>query len=106
MRISPFLAACFVLAASPVVADDLAFTLINDSSAALVEFYVSPRHQDTWGEDLVSGSPLAAGTEGTVTIADGEAVCDYDLQFVMDNGADPTVVTQNLCELATFTLHD
>lgn len=104
MRSFALLTAVTIAAASPALAEDLVFNLINDSSLNLVEMYVAPHASDTWGENILYGQ-LDAGTQGDITIADGEATCDYDLRFVMDNGA--TVDgNQNLCELATFTLHD
>lgn len=104
MRSFALLTAVTIAAASPALAEDLVFNLINDSSLNLVEMYVAPHASDTWGENILFGQ-LDAGTQGDITIADGEATCDYDLRFVMDNGA--TVDgNQNLCELATFTLSD
>ena len=104
MRSFALLTAVTIAAASPALAEDLVFNLINDSSLNLVEMYVAPHASDTWGENILYGQ-LDAGTQGDITIADGEATCDYDLRFVMDNGA--TVDgNQDLCQLATFTLHD
>lgn len=97
--------ALLALTASPVMAEDLEFVLINNSSLKLVEMYVSPHEAEDWGENILSVPSVDPGTEGTISIADGEAVCDYDMRFVMENGND-VAGTQNLCELATFTLHD
>lgn len=96
--------AALVLAA-PAVAEDLAFTLVNNSSANLVELYVSPHEADDWGDNILTVDMLKAGEQGNVTIADGETTCDYDLRFVMDNGVTADG-TQDLCKLQTFTLHD
>lgn len=105
MRLLTLAAAFAITAAAPVFAEDLAFTLINNSSANLVEMYVSAHEADTWGENILSVDAVMAGEQGTISIADGETTCDYDMRFVMDTGA--TVDgTQNLCELGTFTLHD
>ena len=105
MRLATAVAALALAAASPACAEDLVFTLINNSSVNLVEMYVSPHSADTWGENILTVDALNAGEQGDITIADGEATCDYDMRFVMDNGA--TVDgSQNLCELGTFTLHD
>jgi hypothetical protein len=105
MRSVVLFAAVAIAAASPALAEDLVFTLINDSSVNLVEMYVAPHSSDSWGENILSVDTLAAGEQGEITIADGEETCDYDMRFVMDNGA--TVDgNQDLCELGTFTLHD
>ncbi len=45
------------------------------------------------------------GVSGDITIADGLDVCEYDLRFVTDSGAEATKA-QNLCEIATFTVND
>lgn len=104
MRTAACLTAAILLAASPALAEDLVFTLVNDSSLTLVEMYVSPHAAETWGENILYG-PVGPGEAGDITIADGETTCDYDMQFVMDNG-NTVAGSQNLCELATFTLHD
>ena len=104
MRSFALLTAVTIAAASPALAQDLVFNLINDSSLNLVEMYVAPHASDSWGENILYGQ-LDAGMQGDITIADGESTCDYDMRFVMDNGA--TVDgNQDLCQLATFTLHD
>ncbi|MCW1917272.1 hypothetical protein NX862_00735 [Rhodobacter sp. KR11] len=100
-----FALALIALAATPVMAEDLEFTLINNSSLKLVEMYVSPHEAEEWGENILAVPAVEPGTQGQISIADGEEVCDYDLRFVMDNGNDVSG-TQNLCELATFTLND
>lgn len=99
------IALALVLLATPAAAEDLQFTLINDSSLKLVEMYVSPHEQDSWGENILNVASVDPGTQGTISIADGETVCDYDMRFVMDNGNDVSA-TQDLCKLATFTLND
>ena len=104
MRLT-ILAAALTLVAAPVFAEDLLFELINASSANLQELYVSASQADEWGDDILGLDVLAAGEQGTVTIADGMTVCEYDMRFVMDSGV--TVDgSANLCELGSFTLND
>ncbi|MEO8242003.1 MAG: hypothetical protein ABI832_06790, partial [bacterium] len=99
------LTVAIALLAAPAWAEDLTFSLVNNSSVNLIELYVAPHASDDWGDNILTVDALNSGESGTVTIADGEATCDYDLQFSMDNGA---VVEgrQNLCDLDTYTLHD
>jgi hypothetical protein len=104
MRTLALITTAIIATSSPALAEDLVFTLVNDSSLNLVEMYVSPHSADTWGENILY-SELNAGEQGDITIADGETTCDYDMRFVMDNG-NTVDGNQNLCELATFTLHD
>ncbi|WP_374397354.1 hypothetical protein [Tabrizicola sp.] len=103
MRIA--LAATLILAATPVLAEDLVFTLVNDSSHTITEMYVSPTGVDQWGENILTVDAVDPGVSGDVTIADGSDVCDYDLRFVSAEGGEAEQ-TQNLCDLATFTVTD
>lgn len=104
-RSTPALAAALAVLAMPALAQDLVFTLVNNSSLNLVELYVSPHSADEWGDNILTVPALDAGAQGNVTISDGAGTCDYDLRFVMDSGA-TAEGTQNLCELETFTLQD
>lgn len=99
------LVACAVLAAGPALAEDLVFTLVNNSSHAIVEMNVSSVDEENWGENILMVDAIAPGTQGEVTIADGLTVCDYDLRFVTDTGIEATK-TQDLCEINTFTVND
>ena len=87
------------------MAEDLVFTLINDSSLTVVEMYVSPVGEEMWGENILTVDGVAPGVSGEVTIADGLDVCEYDMRYVSAEG-DEATDTQNLCELATYTLTD
>lgn len=100
------IAAAFVtLIATPVLADDLVFTLVNDSSHSITEMYVSAVGEDQWGENILTVESVDPGVSGDVSIADGLEVCDYDLRFVTAEGAEAEQA-QNLCEIATFTVSD
>jgi hypothetical protein len=103
MRIA--LAAIATLIATPTLAEDLVFTLVNDSSHSITEMYVSPVGEDQWGENILMVDSVEPGVSGEVTVADGLEVCDYDLRFVTAEGAEAEQ-TQNLCEIATFTVSD
>jgi hypothetical protein len=72
--------------ATPALAEDLVFTLVNDSSHTIVEMYVSPVGEELWGENILTVDAVEPGMSGDVTIADGLDVCDYDLRFVAPKG--------------------
>jgi hypothetical protein len=93
------------LMASPALAEDLVFTLVNDSSYTIVEMNVSPVDEELWGENILTVDSVAPGVSGDVTIADGLDVCDYDLRFVTEEGIEATQ-QQDLCEISTFTIND
>lgn len=90
--------------ATPVLADDLVFTVTNNSSDTLVELYASPTAEDNWGADIMAGQQLAAGEGGEVIIAGGSDQCDYDLRMVFASG-DTLEGTSNLCDAAGFTIN-
>ncbi len=94
-----------VLLASPTLAQELTFTLVNDSSHTIVEMYVSAVDEEEWGENILMVEGVEPGVSGDVSIADGLDVCEYDMRFVTDAGAELTQ-TQDLCVLATFTVTD
>lgn len=98
-------AVAVALAATPIFAEDLVFTLINDSSHTIVEMNVSPIDEELWGENILTVDAVEPGMSGDITIADGLDVCDYDLRFVSDEGIEATK-SQNLCEINTFTIND
>ena len=104
MHSRALLVAIALTAASPAVAEDLVFTLINNSSINITEVYVSKHSAETWEENILDGT-VDAGTQADITIADGETTCDYDMRFVGDNGATHEV-NQDLCELGSYTLTD
>jgi len=97
-------AALVALTATPALAEDLVFTLVNDSSHTITEMYVSPVGVDQWGENILFGA-VEPGVSGDVTIADGLDVCDYDLRFVSAEGGEAEQ-SQDLCDMATFTVTD
>lgn len=104
MRVG-FASVVAALFATPALAEDLVFTLVNDSSYTIVEMNVSPVDEELWGENILTVASVGPGVSGDVTIADGLDVCDYDLRFVTEDGNEATKA-QNLCEINTFTVND
>jgi hypothetical protein len=93
--------------ASPAVAEDIYFTLYNESSRSLHYFYASPSVSSNWGPDLLRGGhTLSAGYNGTVTIADGSTECYYDFKFIMADSSETVVEEINICELGSYTIYD
>lgn len=107
MRVTTLVSALFfsVAISAPAFAEDLVFSLSNESSLNLQELYVSASEAEAWGEDILGRDVLASGESGDVTIADGGEVCSYDMRFVMDNGS--TIEgSADLCENDVFTIND
>ena len=104
-RLPALAAGLSLFAASAAVAQDIEYTLINNASEILVEFYTGPVEADTWGEDLLGAQVLVPGESVTVIIADGEESCIYDLLFVFNDNTELTD-TVDICELASYELYD
>lgn len=93
--------------ALPVAAEDIYFTLYNESNRSLHYFYASPSTSTRWGPDLLRGGhTLRAGYNGTVTIADGSTECYYDFKFVMADSSETVVDDINICDLGSYTIYD
>ena len=101
-------AACLLAGTTrPAMAEDIYFTLINNSYRSLHYFYAAPSSDRYWGDDLLGGGhTLSAGHEGTVTIADGSTECLYDFKFVMQDGSESIVGEVDICSLGSYTIHD
>ncbi len=102
---SLILTAALTLLAVPALAEDLIFTLVNDSSVTITEMYVSKQSTDQWEDNILGDTTVDSGTQSDITIADGETTCDYDMRFVGESG-EVHEVSQNLCDLASYTLTD
>lgn len=92
--------------ASTAMAEDLEFFLINDSSADLIGFNVSPASSDAWEENLLDGGYLAPGYEIGVLIADGLETCVYDIRGQFSDGAEFEDYGLDLCDLGSYTFSD
>jgi hypothetical protein len=102
-----FAALALLGSALPALAEDIYFTLYNESSRSLHYFYASPSASRSWGGDLLAGGhTLRAGHTGTVTIADGSTECYYDFKFIMADGSETEVSEINICDLGSYTIYD
>ena len=103
-----FAAAAATLAlATPAVAEDLQFRVINNSSLDVDYFYASPSNQDAWGNDLLGpNNKLYSYTEGVATIADGSDQCVYDFKYVMSDGQTYYEEQIDICSLGSYTIYE
>lgn len=88
---------------APAMAQDMAYELVNNSGATLMEVYTSPADVGVWEEDILGADVLPSGTSATVTIADGRTQCDYDIRMIFDDG-DMLEDRVNICELGSYTI--
>ncbi|NJO10927.1 MAG: hypothetical protein HC873_16195 [Leptolyngbyaceae cyanobacterium SL_1_1] len=97
------------IAATPVMAyaafaDSLYFTLDNQTSRTLVEFYLSPLPSTGWEENVLF-SAVPQGSGGMIEVEDLHT-CEYKILAVF---ADDVLIEDydvNLCTLNTYTLID
>lgn len=89
-------------------AEDLIFTLKNDTSATLVRFHTSPVGVEEWEDDVFGSQVLEPGESIELTIADGRDVCEYDMRFEFDENSnlETTEDKQDLCKLGSYTIHE
>lgn len=94
--------------ASPSLAEDLVFTLKNDTDSTLTHFFTSPVGENSWKGDVFGNQTLEPGETIRITIADGRKVCKYDMRFEFQDSddLDTTTDTQDLCELGEYTIHE
>ncbi|OFX13458.1 MAG: hypothetical protein A2516_06765 [Alphaproteobacteria bacterium RIFOXYD12_FULL_60_8] len=87
-------------------AEDLTFTLENATSQDIEMLQISTVASSSWEEDILGNDVQPAGTNATITIADGQSVCEYDILITF---ADNTTIEDhnvNLCDLGTYTAHE
>lgn len=91
---------------APAFAEDLEFLLVNEGSANLVEFNVSPASSGNWEENLLDGGVLESGYEVGVLIADGATTCVYDIRGGFADGSEAEDYGLDLCELGEYSFID
>ncbi len=91
------------VAAQPLLAQELVFTISNNADAALTELYASPASADSWGSDIMGGQQLGSGEAAEVAIGDSAGQCDYDLRMVFSDGS-TLEDASNLCDTAEVTI--
>jgi len=92
-----------VATASPALAQDLQFTLINDSGVDIVAFHVSHSNSQYWEQDLLGSSILADGHQVDVVISDGLRTCIYDIRTEFADGDAHEDFGVDLCALGSYT---
>lgn len=99
------LLAATALVSTPALAQNVEFTLINESGFTLTYFYASASNDDNWGNDLLEEiGILESGYQGTVFIGDGSDQCLYDFRFETAEGPELEEFEIDICELDSYTL--
>lgn len=91
---------------SMVQAEDLEFLLVNDSSADVTGFFVSPKSSGNWENNLLHNGYLAPGYEIGVLIGDGLSTCIYDIRGEFSDGTTVEDFGLDLCDLGEYFFTD
>ncbi|MBX2865137.1 MAG: hypothetical protein KTR27_16415 [Leptolyngbyaceae cyanobacterium MAG.088] len=94
--------------ATPVLADDTGytFTLTNDTSVDMLEFYASPQTATDWEEDVLEDKTVEANGDWTIITVSGVRGCFYDFLAVFADGDKLEKYGINVCELETHTYYE
>jgi hypothetical protein len=105
--LSGLAALALAVGVSPATAQDIEFTLINDSSQTLHYFYAAPSNTSDWGDDLLGETgTLEPGYQATTFIYDGSDQCLYDFRFETAEGGLLEAWEVDICTLGSYTLTD
>lgn len=100
------LAAGFGLAAQPALAETLSFTLDNQTSNMIVQFYATPANGGTRSE-LLKKKGLFGGQTRKLTIADDSDACVYKIRAVFEDDSFYDVRDEvDFCESDSYTIAD
>ena len=88
------------------VAQDVAFSLTNNSTATMIELRVGESSNDTWDVDILDGEEIGPGETAEISVEDDLEDCEYDLQAVYDDGDTEEVFDVDLCELNDLDVED
>ena len=102
------LAALTIVAATGAAhAQNLDFTLDNQSSRNINYIYLSTPDAAEWGDDILGDTAVVpAASSGTVTITNAGDQCEFDIQFVLDNKQVIEELGVTLCGGVTYTISD
>jgi hypothetical protein len=89
--------------ASPALAENLQFTLTNNSDYTIDEFYVSSPDANDWGDDVLGQDTLAGGQVANITITGGGDACDYDVKAVDEAGEEHVAESLDVCQTPNVT---
>jgi hypothetical protein len=88
----------------PAVAQDLVFTVTNQSGVDLVELYASSSEASSWEDNILAGQVLPSGASGEVSITGAGENCAFDLRMVFSDG-DVIEYSADICSAPSYTIN-
>ncbi len=99
----------------PVLAEDTVtetpqseytFTLTNDTSVDMLEFYASPQTATDWEANILGDKTVQAHGDWTIITLPGNRGCFYDFLAVFADGDQLEKYGINVCELKRHTYYE
>ncbi len=91
-------------AATPALAGDQDFKLVNKTGYTIDEVYVSRTSSKSWGNDIMGRGTLEADASVNITFNAPDSVCNWDLKVKYDDNDTAEWSNLNLCNISTVTL--
>lgn len=93
---------------SKVLAEDITFTLENETKVYMTEFYASPSDIENWENDIFGDDVLGPGDNAEININDERRTCNYDFKAKFADGDVVERYNIDICELAdgTYQFYD
>ena len=92
------------LIATPAMADQRDFRLVNRTGYTVDQVYVSPSRADDWEEDVMGRDQLADDDSVDISFSDRSKGCMYDLKLVYTDGEEAVWDKLNLCEVSKISV--
>lgn len=85
---------------------DHIFTLTNDTSVDMLEFYASPQTASDWEVNVLGDKTVQANGDWTVITLSSDRGCLYDFLAVFADGDKLDKYGIDVCELETHTYYE
>ena len=91
--------------ASPALAGNQDFKLVNKTGAQIDEVYVSRVSSKNWGKDVMGSDSLDEDASVDITFDAPDNACRWDLRVKYNDGDTAEWADLNLCNIQTITLY-
>ena len=98
------LAALIAAAATPALAANQDFQLVNRKGYQIDEVYVGPHSSRSWGEDVMGNDALANGERVNITFPNRTSACSFDIKVIYHDKDEATWESVNLCQVSKVSL--
>ncbi len=90
-------------ASGPPPGGDHLVRLTNTGKGAISAVYVAPSGSTDFSDDLLGRQTASAGKTVSLKVKDPKGNCIFDVQFLMDDGANVTRKSINVCQTASYS---